>query len=94
MYIGRGSVFGNPFTHLESQFPDLIKCETRDEAIDNYKEYAEELMLTANEYSEAINKLRLRNKTEHLCLVCYCKLPTKHVRCHGDIIKQLIEDND
>jgi len=77
VYIGRGSVFGNPYTHLEKT--------------DNFTEYAETLMTFDNDYSQAIDKLRERSKTEDLNLVCYCKLPHKEVRCHGDIIKRLIE---
>jgi len=91
VYIGRGSVLGNPYTHLESQYKDLEKVATRDEAIDLYADYANALMEFENDYSIAINKLRKRSKTESLKLVCYCKLPNKEVRCHGDIIKKLIE---
>jgi len=91
VYIGRGSVFGNPYTHLEKTDNFTVKVDTRDEAIDNYTEYAETLMTFDNDYSQAIDKLRERSKTEDLNLVCYCKLPHKEVRCHGDIIKRLIE---
>lgn len=93
VYIGRGSIYGNPYTHLPSEFKDLVMCETRDEAIDNYEDYAKELMQFDNAYSKAIGRLRERAKTENLNLVCYCKLPHKEVRCHGDIIKKLIEED-
>lgn len=94
VYIGRGSIFGNPFTHLPSEFKDLLMCESRDEAIDKYEDYAQALMEFDNKYSQAINKLIELSKTEDLKLVCYCKLPHKEVRCHGDIIKKLIEDHE
>ncbi len=92
VYIGRPSVLGNPYSHMDSTDRFIVKVATRDEAMDNYKEYAEELMKFENDYSAEIAKLRERAKTEDIRLVCYCKLPHKEVRCHGDIIKQLIEN--
>lgn len=96
VYIGRGSVLGNPFTHLSnSQFPGLVACSTRDEAIDSYKDYATALMEFNNEYSDEIKRLRKISKEKDIVLVCFCKSPDKEVRCHGDVIKDLIEkDND
>ena len=96
IYIGRGSILGNPYTHLpNSQFPGLIECATRDEAIDSYAKYAGELMTFDNEYSAEIKRLRELSKTKDLVLVCFCKSSHTEVRCHGDVIKNLIEtDND
>lgn len=91
IYIGRPSILGNPFSHLESYDKTVVRVATRDEAIDRYEEYAEELMSFDNEYSREINRLRELHKKKDLCLVCFCKSPGKEVRCHGDIIKKLIE---
>lgn len=33
VYIGRGSIWGNPYTHLDSKYPDTIKVSSREEAI-------------------------------------------------------------
>ena len=40
VYIGRGSIFGNPYTHISDR-PTLAKyvVATRGEAIQKYKEY-------------------------------------------------------
>jgi len=92
IYIGRPSVFGNPYSHLESTDRFVVKVATRDEAIDSYAEYAEELMKFENDYSDAIKKLRERAKTEDIKLLCFCKSNDKEVRCHGDVIKKLIEN--
>ena len=95
IYIGRGSILGSPFTHLpNSQFPGLVVCGSRDEAIDSYKEYAESLMEFDNEYSNEIKRLRRLSKVKDVILVCFCKSPDKEVRCHGDVIKDLIERDD
>ena len=38
VYIGRGSPYGNPYTHLDSSHKNTIKVESREEAIKEFKE--------------------------------------------------------
>jgi hypothetical protein len=77
VYIGRGSKWGNPFTHIKDKqtLAEHI-VETREEAIEKYREY-----ITGNpELMAALPELR--NKT----LGCYCKPES----CHGDILIELV----
>ena len=36
-YIGRGSEWGNPYSHRPSKYPDVIRVATRDDAIKRYR---------------------------------------------------------
>jgi len=77
VYIGRGSIFGNPYTH---KFIDNTKAEfqveTREEAIEKYKEYFYDRIEKDSDFLDKV--LRLQGKT----LGCYCKPAS----CHGDVI--------
>lgn len=75
VYIGRGSKWGNPFTHRElSTTKAQTKCATREEAIQAYRAY----LLSSPELLDAIPELV--NET----LACYCKPKS----CHGDILAE------
>jgi hypothetical protein len=79
IYIGRPSKWGNPFTHLDNSTQAKYKVDTRSEAVDSYKEW-----ITNGEGKHLLRDLpELSGKT----LGCWCK-PKK---CHGDILKELIE---
>lgn len=76
IYIGRGSKWGNPFTHLKHLGGSLILVDSRDEAIECYKNW----FLSQPELIAAAKK-ELKNKN----LLCFCKpLP-----CHGDFLLEL-----
>lgn len=90
IYIGRGSVLGNPYTGSKelSNTKALFQCETREEAIGKYRDYIEEKLLSGDKrICDMFNKIFLKAKVGNVNLVCYCK-PKE---CHGDIIKQIIE---
>ncbi len=81
VYIGRGSKWGNPFTHIKDKktLAEHI-VNTREEAIEKYREYIinnPELMGSLSE---------LKNKV----LGCYCKPES----CHGDILVELISQQE
>lgn len=79
VYIGRGSIWGNPFSHLENT-KAIYKVETREEAVEKYREWI------LNQ-PKLLNKLhRLKGKT----LGCYCKPKS----CHGDVLIELINKNE
>jgi hypothetical protein len=87
-YIGRGSIFGNPFTHLEL---DKTKAEfhvkDRQEAIHKYLDYSLEQFKTNKEYQKLLVGLaRMVFNGSTIYLQCYC-VPNL---CHGTIIKQFL----
>lgn len=79
IYIGRGSHWGNPFSHRYGTMA-RYKVDTREEAIRCYEEWIRnqpELMKSLPE---------LKGKV----LGCYCKPLT----CHGDVLIKLINELD
>ena len=90
VYIGRPSIFGNPYSHLPKTVAKY-KVESRQEAIDKYKIWFDEQMLTNIAFSQEFEKLYQKWKTDGvLFLVCWCK---PHV-CHGDYILEKLEAYD
>lgn len=86
-YIGRPSVLGNPYSHLEKT-KAKFKTKSREEAIDKYKEWITEQIETNQSVRDELNRLYLIAKRGELVLKCFCSpLP-----CHGDVIKSLIEE--
>lgn len=77
VYIGRGSKWGNPFTHLDGKTTAEYKVASRDEAVDKYREW----VLTQPELMASLHELR--GKT----LACFCK----PARCHGDVLAELAD---
>ena len=79
IYIGRGSVFGNPFPVSMG----------RDQCIEAYKKRFYTMMNGPNnELKLAVFALIKRAaKGEDLYLACFCAPKA----CHGDVIKQYIE---
>jgi len=71
VYVGRGSVWGNPYSHKEGTLAEHV-VGSRSEAIQKFEEY-----LLSNE--ELMGSLpELKGKT----LGCWCKPKS----CHGDIL--------
>lgn len=89
VYIGRPSIFGNPYSHKEGTLA-RYKVDTIEEAVEKYREY----VLSNPDLLKAI--LKLRGKV----LGCWCAkkggLTTqdKPFKCHGQVILELIEEND
>lgn len=77
VFIGRGSKWGNPFTHIKDKttLADVI-VDTREEAIERYREYLEGNQVLLDSLDE------LEGKT----LGCYCKPKS----CHGDILLEFL----
>ena len=82
VYVGRGSVWGNPYSHKEGTLAEHV-VESRSEAIKKFEEY-----LLSNE--DLMKKLPgLRGKT----LGCWCTNsedwnPGDKLKCHGQIIQK------
>lgn len=81
VYIGRGSIWGNPFTHKQL---DKTKAEfqtaSREESIEKYREW----IMTQPQLLERIHEL----KGKTLC--CFCK----PAACHGDVLAELADQVD
>ena len=76
VYIGRGSIWGNPYSHLdESQAK--IQVKTRKEAIEKYRMY----IVGNKELMAKLPELRGR------ILGCFC-VPKS---CHGHILAELAD---
>lgn len=75
-YIGRGSIWGNPYSHKEGTKADFI-VGSREEAVNKYYDH-----LIADPY--LIKELAsLENKV----LGCWCKTPkNRNLLCHGDVL--------
>ena len=87
VYIGRGSVFGNPFTHKPlAETKALVKCKTRKEAIQKHKLWIlgiESLEIDGKEINPpSIEEIwGLKDKV----LGCWCS-PKE---CHGDFLAEV-----
>lgn len=76
VYIGRGSKWGNPFSHI---YGKGIYCSTREKAIARYEEY----ILNKPELLKDLHELK--GKT----LGCYCKPKACHGDILIKLIKEL-----
>jgi len=89
VYIGRGSEFGNPFTHLPKELTLAeYQVSSREEAIAKYEPYFRQQILDNPRLRKELADIIMRVLSgEDINLVCYCKPQA----CHGDIIKGIIE---
>jgi Domain of unknown function (DUF4326) len=76
VYIGRGSKWGNPFSHLPNT-KAKYRVKTREESIDRYEEWIKTQYFLLNDLHELKGKV----------LGCYCKPKD----CHGDILARLAD---
>lgn len=74
IYIGRPSKWGNPFTHKDGTTAKY-KCETREEAVQKYREW----IMTQPDLLKDLHELK--GKT----LGCWCHPQA----CHGDVLVEL-----
>ena len=87
VYIGRGSVLGNPFTSIKDrQTKAEFICENREESVESFRKYL--LSKINKKDKEVCDELNKIYKMKEVNLVCFCKPKS----CHGDIIKEVIEN--
>ena len=91
-YIGRsktGNILGNPYTHLDVEKTiAFYQCKDRDEAINSYEAYFDAMYGHNKEFTKTIDEIYEKYKNgEEVYLGCWCAPK----RCHGDIIKQKLE---
>lgn len=78
VYIGRPTIFGNPFSHIDYSRAEF-KVKTREEAIAKYAEWIK----TQPELIEKV-KTDLKDKV----LGCFCK----PLACHGDVLARIADE--
>jgi hypothetical protein len=82
VYIGRGSGFGNPYTHEKNTMGRYVG--SREKAVEMYREY----VLSHPGLIENIKSLKGK------VLGCWCKTPeSPNIPCHGDVIIEILEGN-
>jgi len=79
VYIGRGSKWGNPFSHKTGTTAKHVVA-TRDEAIDAYEKW-----ITEGDGQHLLFDL---HELDGKILGCWCKPK----RCHGDVLLKLNEE--
>lgn len=77
IYIGRGSKWGNPFSHKDNT-KAIYKTNTKEESIEKYKEWIQ----TQPQLMSSLHELEGKK------LGCFCK-PKE---CHGDVLVELIKE--
>jgi hypothetical protein len=77
VYIGRPSIWGNPFSHKEGTLA-RFKVNTREDAVATYAEW----ILTQPELMSKISLLKGK------ILGCWCK----PLACHGDILAKMANE--
>lgn|SRR3990167_7103779 len=81
VYIGRGSIWGNPYSHLPSGTKAQFLVESVDDAIEAYKKH---LWKQIKDGSITIEQLL---ELDGKVLGCFCKPKP----CHGDVIVKAVE---
>lgn len=71
IYVGRGSKWGNPYSHKEGTLAEHV-VGSRREAIEKFEEY----LLSNEDLMSSLNELKGK------VLGCWCKPKS----CHGDIL--------
>lgn len=86
VYIGRGSVLGNPFTSIKDKATlAQFVCDSREDSVESFRKYIEEKI--ASKDKKICDELNRIYRMESVNLVCFCEPKL----CHGKIIKDLIE---
>lgn len=80
VYIGRGSKWGNPFSHMKHSQAEVI-VDSREEAIECYKNW---IQFRPDLIADA--KRELKGKV----LGCFCK----PLDCHGDVLLKIANEED
>lgn len=91
IYIGRGTIWGNPYSGTASldfeENSSVIKVENREEAIDKYKQHIYNQLKDKNtDLYKSFRELKILSENYTVNLVCSCKPKS----CHGDVIKEII----
>lgn len=88
-YIGRGSVLGNPYSHIKDRKTKAIyEAKDRDDAIDKYSHYFDLMYGSNKAFTQAVDDIyEVYKNGEDVYLGCFCA----PLRCHGEVIKGKLE---
>lgn len=94
-YIGRPSILGNPFTHLETDTLAQFKVDTVEDAINEYRSYFYIRLNTDSAFRNEVARLvRVYQIRGVLYLSCWCKDELKPSKkdhgCHCDVVREFI----
>ena len=86
IYIGRGSVLGNPFSHQQGTKASVL-VESREAAVAAYSEWLNQKIAEGNELilNELLRLFEIAQE-QPLKLLCFCAPQA----CHGDVIKETL----
>ena len=82
IYIGRPSPLGNPFV--------IGRDGDKEKVIRKYRDFLKTAIQNGAGIKAELDRLEELNKKGDVVLICWCA-PSK---CHGDIIKEIIEAKD
>lgn len=89
-YIGRGSIYGNPFTHLDlATTKATVQVSSREESVQAYEDWLRGTAWQDFEQDRRGMILRSLPKLRGKRLGCYCK----PLACHGDVLVKLVQEN-
>lgn len=88
-YIGRGSILGNPYTHLPlNKTMAIYQAKNREDAVKKYDGYFDLQYSCNKEFKAIVDEMFEKYKNgEDIYLECYCH----PLSCHGDIIAKKLQ---
>ncbi len=88
IYVGRPTCLGNPYSHLDKNTLAKFKCETREDAIEEYATWLCQKIMTRDlKVISFLRDIKAKSENGDVNLVCWCS-PNS---CHGSVIKVWIE---
>ncbi len=94
-YVGRPTVLGNPFTHLQANTKAMFIVPTVKDAVEQYQKWLQkEILAEGDVFRQLLFLTNFYRQHKLLYLSCWCKDeldPRKwdHA-CHADVLKQEI----
>lgn len=90
IYIGRGSILGNPYTSINNRATKAkYVVESKEVSISFFETYLREKIKSKDSaICNELNKIWKMAKRGGINLVCYCH-PN---RCHGEVVKKIVEE--
>jgi len=95
VYIGRGSRVGNRWVVKKKKSKyEVFECENIMEVLENYERWLRENIKNKEGYiCSFLNEVWKKVKRgEEVNLICYCKKRDGSGKCHGEVIKKIIEE--
>lgn len=90
IYVGRGSILGNPYTSIHGQSTKAeFTCETREDSIKCFSSHLKEKIQKKDKaICDELNRIwKIAKSGKLVNLVCYCSPKA----CHATIIKRTLE---